>query len=140
MAETNSKVARLRRTLIIIILAALPCYLLGAIVLWVGDAARNSRTPTPIISTVIVTATPQPSSTLIPPTAYPTRTVTDTATALPTYTASPIPTHTPLPTLTPVPTKTFTPTVPELPTETETQLPTATIAAETETPAALVTQ
>jgi hypothetical protein len=122
MPETNSHVNQLRRTLVIIILATLPLYLLGMIVLWVGNAARNAQPPTPMISTVIVTATPLPSATLAIPTAYPTPTFTATATITPTRTATAtatrtlIPTNTP--TNTPIPTETFTETSTEIPSAT----------------------
>ena len=118
MPDTQPQVTKLRRILITIVLATLPLYLIGLVVLWVGSAAKNLRTPTPEISTVIVTATPAPSATLPPPTAFPTLT--------PTHTAMPTPTHTatPPPTLTPLPTETV------LPTETPTELPTATFTTE----------
>ena len=111
---------KLRSTLIIVIFATLPCYLLGMIVLWIGNSVINQQNITP---TVTVTATldpwggiptatlpPIPTSPVIP-TATPTNTLTPTATI--TYV---IPSNTPTNTLT----NTFTPTVTETPTATET--------------------
>ncbi|PKO01853.1 MAG: hypothetical protein CVU43_11000 [Chloroflexi bacterium HGW-Chloroflexi-5] len=111
---------KLRSTLIIVIFATLPCYLLGMIVLWIGNSVINQQNITP---TVTVTATldpwggiptatlpPIPTSPVIP-TATPTITLTPTATI--TYV---IPSNTPTNTLT----NTFTPTVTETPTATET--------------------
>lgn len=111
---------KLRSTLIIVIFATLPCYLLGMIVLWIGNSVINQQNITP---TVTVTATldpwggiptatlpPIPTSPVIP-TATPTITITPTATI--TYV---IPSNTPTNTLT----NTFTPTVTETPTATET--------------------
>lgn len=111
---------KLRSTLIIIIFATLPCYLLGMIVLWIGNSVINQQNITP---TVTVTATldpwgglptatlpPIPTSPVIP-TATPTITITPTATI--TYV---IPSNTPTNTLT----NTFTPTVTQTPTATET--------------------
>jgi hypothetical protein len=120
MAEINPRTAKLRHTLVIIILATLPLYLIGIIVLWVGEAAKNARTPTPEISTVIITATPQPTQTLAFPTLYPTPTLTLTFTPTATYTITATFTETPLPTATLVPTETL------MPTETFTVTPTET--------------
>ena len=125
MADSDFRGAKLRHTLIVIILATLPCYLLGAIVLWIGDAAKESRTPTVEISTVIITATPQPSTTQAPPTAFPTLTATIVPTNTPTRTPTAIPTNTPEPptstfTLTPLPTDTPTETLTPTPAPTDT--------------------
>jgi hypothetical protein len=112
MADSDSHVNKIRRTLVIIIVATIPFYLLGAIVLWVGNTARVHTTLTPMISTIIITATPQPSFTPAPPTAYPTPTASKTPTTTPTRTATA--------------TFTITPTRTSTATETETSLPTET--------------
>ena len=110
MADTVSHVSKLRRTLVIIILATIPFYLLGMIVLWVGDTARAQTTLTPMVSTIIITATPQASVTPAPPTAYPTPTATTTPTKTPTHTPTATATFTLTPTITNTPTETETPT------------------------------
>jgi len=120
MAEVEYKVARLRRTLVIIILASLPFYLLGFIVLWVARASVNSVTPTPTNYMVIITATNPPTSTALPPTKFPTKTPEPTATITLTFTetATATATRTPTetPTLQPTETATFTPTDTSVPT------------------------
>ncbi len=115
MAEVEYKVARLRRTLVIIILATLPFYLLGFIVLWVARASVNSVTPTPTNYMIIITATNPPTSTALPPTKFPTKTNEPTATVTATFTA------TFTPTATSTRTSTETPTL--QPTETATDVP-----------------
>jgi hypothetical protein len=124
MEEVSFKIARLRRTLLIIILATIPCYLLGIIVLWVASAAKDAATPT--INAIYITATFPPTDTGMPPTKYPTRTPTatltitptDTNTAIPTATFTELPTSTPTETTTITPTSTDTPVPPtEIPTE-----------------------
>ncbi len=120
--EITNRVARLRRTLLIIILVTLPCYLLGTIVLFVARSASSQLTVTPTNNILVITATQVPTSTNPPPTGYPTPTATATATATPTFTVTftvtPTPTHTP----TDLPTFTFTAT--DLPTDTPTLPPT----------------
>lgn len=123
MEQTSYKVARLRRTLVIIILATIPFYLLGFIALWVADASRNTQTPTPTLNVIYVTATSQPTATNLPPTKYPTHTPTNTATITPTPTETPIPTDTA--TIAPTDTATDIPTTAVPPTDTPTEAPTA---------------
>ncbi len=115
MAEAKPQRSRLQTTLLAIILATIPCYLLGLVVLWIGRtaiAARTTETPTATLEEVI-----QPSITPTLHTATPTLftpTITQTPTATPTFTVTatyfipsstpsvtPLPTHTPLPTDTP---------------------------------------
>lgn len=131
MIDTDPHIIKLRRTLVILILATLPFYLLGVIILWVGKTAINNttQTPTAIIS-IVITATPNPTQTLSEPTLYP----TPTHTSIPTSTS----THTPTPTatITQVPTDTLTPR----PTDTATLLPASTFTlppANTEVPPTL---
>ncbi len=121
MVEIDYRVARLRKTLIIIILATLPCYLLGTIVLFVADKARQQPTATPTNNVFIITATPAPSSTNLPPTAYPTPTATASSTATATFTVTFTVTTTPTVTSTFTITPTLTPS--ETPTPTE-EIPT----------------
>lgn len=99
MGQVKTHRTRLQSTLLAIILATLPCYLLGLVVLWVGNAARDGKeaTPTPtevvpgqpVIFTptqlVTATETPEPTVTLTP-------TFTATFTVTPTYA---LPTATP---------------------------------------------
>ncbi len=113
---------KLRSTLIVIIFATLPCYLLGMIVLWIGNSVINNQNITP---TVTETATIDPwggvPTNTLPPiatsplieTATPTITLPPTATI--TYV---IPSNTPTLSATPSATATITET-PE-PTVTET--------------------
>jgi hypothetical protein len=117
-------IQKLRRTLVIIIVATIPLYLVGLIVLWVGKTASNDMTPTPeTVTAIVITVTPLPSSTMAPPTAYPTPTSTDTPTITPTRTFIPTPTATLEPTFTstPVPTDTEVPTQTSVITEIPTQ-------------------
>lgn len=130
MIQDPIKRSRVKRTLLIISLATIPCYLLGGIVLLVDRGASGRVTATPTITAMAslppVAASVTPSPTLPQPTAiFPTRTSTNTPTITLTLTLTRtyvIPTSTP--SLTPTPTDTETP----LPPDTET--PTA----ETATP------
>lgn len=119
MAFTPNKRAKLRSTLLIIILATLPCYCLGLIVLYFNDGGGVKTTPTatssiqmmvtpsqtpPVLATTALIS-PTPSDTpTITLTASPTRTyslpTTQVPTATPTHTLAPTntPTHTPSPT------------------------------------------
>ncbi len=114
MVEITNRVARLRKTLLIIILATLPCYLLGTIVFFVAKSASNQLTPTPTNNVVVITATQMPTATNPPPTGYPTPTATSTATVTATFTVTATPTVTPTHTITPtetlIPSETATPT------------------------------
>ena len=83
---SDDRRARLRSTLFLILLATLPCYCLGLVVLKVGDTARQIPTYTPT-----TTAT----STNIPTIAIPTEYPTLTPSLLPTLTLTPTVTQTP---------------------------------------------
>jgi hypothetical protein len=113
MAQKTGKPNKLRSTLIIIIFATLPCYLLGMIVLWVGNSLEKKLTtitatlslwngqpsatfgviptspPFPT-TTPTITNTPAPTATFVIPSDTPTSTITATTTATP----SPSPSHT----------------------------------------------
>lgn len=117
---------KLRSTLIVIIFATLPCYLLGFIVLWIGNSVISQQNITP---TVTVTATIDPWGALPTATLPPIPTSPGIITATPTNTLAPtatityvIPSNTP--TNSPTPTATATATQPA--TETATLEPTAT--------------
>jgi len=129
MVEIDYRVARLRRILVIVILATLPCYLLGVIVLWVGNSAKIHQTITPTNNVFYITATPQPSSTPLPPTFYPTPTASASATVTPTFTVTVSYTNTPTITITLLPTGTNTPTPlgTGFPTDTSTPEPSPTL-------------
>jgi hypothetical protein len=123
---------KLRSTLIVIIFATLPCYLLGMVVLWIGHSVINQQNITPSV-TLTATVEPwggSPTATLPP---IPTNPTLDTAT--PTNTLVPTATITySIPTNTPMNTPTFTATPEPSATETATQEPTP-----TETMAVIVT-
>ncbi len=124
-----------------IILATLPCYLLGGVLLAMARPAAPfppSPTPFPTLTPLALTPVVLPTFTVpfgptetrlptptqwLPPTFTPTPTATHTATPSPT--PSPTPTGTPTPTSTPTDTPTPTPTTPT---------PTATPATPTDTP------
>ncbi|MFZ8844192.1 hypothetical protein [Thermoflexus sp.] len=124
-----------------IILATLPCYLLGGVLLAMARPAAPfppSPTPFPTLTPLALTPVVLPTFTVpfgptetrlptptqwLPPTFTPTPTATHTATPSPT--PSPPPTETPTPTSTPTDTPTPTPTTPP---------PTATPATPTDTP------
>jgi len=124
-----------------IILATLPCYLLGGVLLAMARPAAPfppSPTPFPTLTPLALTPVVLPTFTVpfgptetrlptptqwLPPTFTPTPTATHTATPSPT--PSPTPTETPTPTSTPTDTPTPTPTTPP---------PTATPATPTDTP------
>ncbi len=120
MIQDPVKRSRVKSTLLIVILAAIPCYLLGMIVLWVGNGVGDRPTKTPtVMVTQAITALPTSGSATLPvPTAvFPTATSTQTPTITPTRTLTRtyvVPTSTPSHT----PTATFTET--QKPVETET--------------------
>jgi hypothetical protein len=126
MRNTAAKRAQTRRNLVLLILATLPCYCLGVVLLNIGQIASRPLTPTPTAThtqrTPRRTSTPGPSATpLIIPTATQTSTETITWTPSPTYTEFVPPTRTQ--TGTPTPTETPSPTIvvaPLEPTETPT--------------------
>lgn len=132
MSSNAGRRSRTRSTLIMVILATIPCYCLGLILLDVGNVARRVVTPT---TTQTITArvvkrtnTPRPSKTAF---AFPTATAvpTETITWTPSPTFTPFvppthtPTHTPSDTHTPTPTHTASPTLPP-PVDTPTPTPT----------------
>ncbi len=112
---------KLRSTLIVIIFATLPCYLLGMIVLWIGKSVINQQNLTP---TVTITATVDPwggvpTNTLLPIATSPLiETATPTITLPPTATITyVIPSNTPTLSATP----SATPTITETPAPTATE-------------------
>lgn len=109
MGQVKTHRTRLQSTLLAIILATLPCYLLGLVVLWVGGIARSHQQTTPTITATLppvpveVTETP-----LVPTIQFPTPTITLTPTISPTFTVTStysIPTATPTIELTPTETQ-----------------------------------
>ena len=118
MTRIAGRRSRSRSTLIMIILATIPCYCFGYLVLNIGREAGRIGTPTPGAQptrAIQATATRGPSSTaVIFPTVTPLPTETITWTPSPTYTQfvpptrtptnTIIPTHTPTITTTPIPT------------------------------------
>jgi hypothetical protein len=119
---------RLKKTLIIIILATIPCYLLGLIIAWIGNTVKNQPTQTPTVEFIIT----EPSLFLSPTLPFPTvQFATATLTLTPTLGPSPTPSATYfIPSPTPSFTATFTPTftatatdTPLPPTETPTNAP-----------------
>jgi hypothetical protein len=118
MASSVDRKTRIRSILIIIIIATIPCYLVGIVALKVGQQVQTgAQTATP---TLTLTQTPPPAATEITPTEFVTRTPTVTSTATVTWTPSV--TYTPfIP-----PTRTETPTPPPTNTPTETSIPSQT--------------
>lgn len=125
---------KLRSTLIVVIFATLPCYLLGMIVLWIGNSVINQQNITP---TVTLTATIDPwgglpTATLPPiPTSPLLDTPTPTNTLAPTATITYVipsntPTNSPSPTATPTITQPATETATLEPSPTETTVVTET--------------
>lgn len=100
--ETLERRRRTHRTLIGVILATLPCYFCG-IVLLVGFSGQQPRTPTPTVTPVLITATEAGGT----PTLTPTNTLTITPGG-PTLTLRATPTQFNPPTNTPTPTLTGT--------------------------------
>ncbi|MCX6056250.1 MAG: hypothetical protein NTZ74_15310 [Chloroflexi bacterium] len=120
MIQNLLKRTPFRSILIVITLATLPCYLIGMVVLWVGNSVKSHQTFTPTFLSVTTEVPTGESPTLpIPTLQFPTSTLT----ATPTLTIPPsltptyfIPSNTPseTPTLTPTetPTETITPSIP----------------------------
>lgn len=99
---------RLKRTLIIIILATIPCYLLGLIIAWIGNAVKNQPTRTPTVE-IIITQDPLFTTPTLPVPTFSFATLTPTNT--PTEGPTPTPSATYfIPSPTPSYTATFTPT------------------------------
>lgn len=116
---------KLKKTLIIVILATIPCYLLGILIVWVGGIVKNRTTVTPTIFNLITDTPVLLSPTLPQPSAvFDTPTPTETPTLGPTLTPSAtyfIPSATP--SLTPTPTYTSTVTATFTATATDTITP-----------------
>lgn len=133
MIQDPVKRSRVKRTLLIIIFATIPCYLLGSIVLLVNDGIRGRATSTPTTAailtelpavTVALSVTP-----LVPTAVFPTR----TSTLTPTITLTPTTTRTyVIPTSTPSNTPTNTAT--EIPAPSDTATATVTTEVPTEEP------
>jgi hypothetical protein len=148
---------RIRKVLVAVILATIPCYFAGAVaaLLAPGRGGQTSGTPTPTSSltpvvfatrTLTITFTPLPPTGSITPslttsgistgtvTSTPTITPTPTMSTTPTPSNTPFqppptytPTSTPQPTMPPSPTRTNTPTEVPSPTSTYTMVPSLTL-------------
>ena len=126
MVRDPINLSKLRSILIFIILGTLPCYLLGLIVLWIGNSIKNQPTATPTLEPTItmplytdgtMTALPPIPTSPDFPTQTPTITVSPTLT--PTFV---IPSNTPTVSVTPTITLTLEPNT-ETPTPTVTETP-----------------
>lgn len=103
---------RTRSTLLIIILATLPFYCVGLVVLGIARISqRPDKTPTLTPTVAVITQTLGPTST-VTPFQFPTATNTGTATITYTPSITWTPFHTPTRTQTLVPSITFTPVTP----------------------------
>ncbi len=112
MIQNPTRRAKLRSTLIVICLATLPCYLLGLIVLWVGDSVKNRPTGTPTLEITTQSAWVTSATLFVTVTNNPTETPTPTLTESPTPSATYfIPSATPTLSPTPSATPTLTPTL-----------------------------
>lgn len=109
----NNRTAKLRSTLLMVILATIPCYCLGVGLLFINEAQSNRPTAT-ITSSATFTQT---VSTSAPQVASPTASFTPTITRTWTPSMTFTPFRTPTRTETPEPSKTATPTL-EPPTDT----------------------
>ena len=115
MIQDPVRRSRVKSTLIIVILATIPCYLLGLIALWVGNGVESRVTPTATLqATQVFTAQPTSGNPTLP----------QPSAVFPTATS----THTPTVTLTPTLTRTYV-----IPTSTPSNTPTIT-ATQTLTP------
>jgi hypothetical protein len=115
MLDANARTARLRRILIIVILATIPFYLLGMVALWVARASVDAKSITPTTNVIYVTATNPATATNELPTKFPTREPTKAKSPTITHTVTMTETTTPIV----IPTETFTPA----PTITQTPIP-----------------
>jgi len=119
---------KLKSTLIIIILATIPCYLLGILIVWVGGIVKDRTTITPTTFNLVTDTPVLLSPTLPQPSAiFDTPTPTETPTVGPTMTPSStyfIPSSTPSLTPTPTHTSTVTATFTATATNTDTPVPT----------------
>ena len=125
---------RLKSTLVIIILVTIPCYVLGLIIVWVGNTVKSRTTATPTVQMIatltpeFMTATlPKPTIVFISPTPSQTPTEGPTPTPSATYfipssTPSKTPSHTP--SQTPTATHTLTATATYTDTSVPTDIPT----------------
>lgn len=120
MASNVARRARTRSILIFIILATIPCYCLGFVLLQVGTNARER----PATATPTVTGTIQPSDT--PAAASPSPIIFPSATISLTPTVTWTPSMTPTLFQPPTRTPSLTPTETMVPTATDTLVPTAT--------------
>lgn len=112
MIQNPTRRAKLRSTLIVICLATLPCYLLGLIVLWVGNSVKNRPTSTPTLEITTQSPWGTTATLFVTVTNNPTETPTPTLTTSPTPSATYfIPSSTPTLSPTPSATATLTPTV-----------------------------
>src|SRR5512137_310684 len=92
--------SRLRKVLVVVILATIPCYCTGlvAVLLAPGNLIRSPGTPTPSLTwTPLVTLTPTINFTTLP---FVTITISPTPTTTTTGTVTPTPTITQTPTIT----------------------------------------
>ncbi len=128
---------KIRRILLIIILATIPFYCLGIVVLWGAGRLKRQNAVTPTWTqaatvTFTITQTPPtliyfPTQTItMTPTITMTSTITSTQIRTATRTATVTDTATFIPTLTPTFTPPFTDTPTEPPTDTPTETPTET--------------
>jgi hypothetical protein len=140
-AMSKTSIKRLRLVLMILILAAIPCYALGLVVVYVDRQQNTWFAPPPTVTPTSVlpftptwTLSPTPSLTPAPLTP----TLTETATLTATATASPTTTPTETPTPTPgIPTETLPPTdtpTQDLPADTDTPVVPSDTPLPTETP------
>jgi hypothetical protein len=130
MVRNPVKRSKLRTILLYVILATLPCYLLGMIVLWIGNTVKAQGTITPTVAaTTEVPWGGEPTNTLPPiPTYAASPTITPTITTTPSPSAtyfipSNTPTISPTSSATLSATPTITETVTPTPTDTETIVP-----------------
>lgn len=135
MIHDPVKRSRVKSTLLIVIIATIPCYLLGLIVLWVSNGVLDRATATPTITATAEINEPQTTiekPTLPVPTAqFPTATITLTPSITPTLTLTRtyvVPTATPSDT----PTATLTETPTPIVVSSDTPIPVPTL---TDTPA-----
>ena len=121
MIQDPVRRSRLKSTLTVIILATIPCYLVGLIVLWVGNGVQERATKTPTQEVIVEEATPE-----LPPAG--TSTLPIPSAIFPSATITPTPTISLTPTLTrtyliPTSTPSITPTITATETETATYTP-----------------
>lgn len=129
MRNNPARRARIHRMLTLIILATLPCYCAGLVVVWVKPIYQTLSATATVISTNTPTKmrTYTPTAILFPSPIIP-PTLAETITLPPSPTRFSTPTLSPTPFRTPTPTASFTPTASQTPsftpTFTETIIPT----------------